>query len=100
MVYIDDMRAKFRGFTMCHMVSDTEEELHKLAGSIGLLRKWYQGDHYDVALGKRKLAIEHGAVEITLKQCAAMCFHRRITGKLGTPDGSIDWMTNYIRKNK
>jgi hypothetical protein len=48
--------------------------------------------HYDIALSKRVLAVQHGALEITWKQASAMCFQRRKTGCLGEPDTAIEWM--------
>lgn len=55
MVYVDDMRAPYRMMVMCHMVADTPEELHAMAGHIGVARKWYQGDHYAFALRSVRL---------------------------------------------
>ena len=52
----------------CHMIADTEEELHTMATRIGLKRSWYQTDsilnHYDLVESKRILAIQSGAIEI------------------------------------
>jgi hypothetical protein len=84
-VYVDDMRAPYRRMIMCHMIADDEAELHAMADRIGVARKWYQGDHYDVCLEKRALAVKAGAVGITWRQCGCMVLHRRRTGKLGTP---------------
>ena len=39
-VYVDDMRAAFRGHIMCHMIADTEDELHEMAARIGIERRW------------------------------------------------------------
>lgn len=64
-VYVDDMRAKFGRLVMCHMMADSEAELHGMADRIGVARRWCQGDHYDVCLSKRALAVGHGAVEVT-----------------------------------
>ncbi len=75
-VYVDDMHkyslGKFGRMKMSHMIADTEAELHAMADKIGVARKWYQKDHYDIALSKRSLAVQHGAVEITMKQLAVM----------------------------
>lgn len=74
-VYVDDMKAEFlpphrKGarYVMSHMIADTEAELHTMAARIGVARKWYQGDHYDIAQSKRTLAISHGAVLITWRE--------------------------------
>jgi hypothetical protein len=71
-VYVDDMRAPFGRLIMCHMIADTEAELHAMADRIGVARKWHQGDHYDIALSKRALAVEAGAVEIKPHEAAIM----------------------------
>lgn len=90
-VYVDDMRAKFGRMVMCHMIADTEAELHAMADQIGVDRRWYQGDHYDIALSKRAKAVEFGAAEVTWRQLG--CMHRRriATGQLGSPDDAIAW---------
>lgn len=83
-VYVDDMykypmgefRRGKRLMKMSHLIADTEAELHAFAAKIGVQRRWYQGDHYDVALQARKVATNLGAVEITLKQCSAMSMLR------------------------
>lgn len=92
-VYVDDMhrlpigeyRAGKYTMKMSHMIADTEEELHVMAAKIGVSRRWYQGDHYDVSLGKRSLAVQAGAVEITYRQCGLMVSNRKTTGSLGDP---------------
>lgn len=91
MVYVDSMRAQFGRMIMCHMIADTESELHEMAAKIGVRRKWYQGDHYDICLAKRAVAVAAGAVEITLRQCGVMVMRRRATGLLGSPDGALEW---------
>ncbi len=67
-VYVDDMRAALGRMVMCHMIADTDEELHAMAEKIGVLQKWYQGDHYDICLAKRKLAVSAGAIELSRMQ--------------------------------
>lgn len=103
-VYVDDMRAKFRGMLMCHMIADTDEELHAIADKIGVQRRWWQspdktsGSHYDIAQSKRALAIQYGAIPITMRQCAAMNARRRITGALGSPEEARQWYIDYYEK--
>lgn len=67
-VYVDNYRAKFGRMVMCHMAADTLDELHEMAEKIGMKRSWFQGDHYDLSLSRRKLAIQYGAKEITSRE--------------------------------
>lgn len=68
MVYVDSMRAKFGRMIMCHMIADTADELHAMAAAIGINPKHYQGDHYDICLAKRKMAVERGAKEVSTRE--------------------------------
>lgn len=92
-VYVDDMHkhpmGRFGRMKMSHMIADTAEELHAMAARIGVARKWFQGDHYDIALSKRARAVGFGAVEVPLRQLAAMSHNRKHTGVLGDPSGAV-----------
>lgn len=79
-VYVDNMAARYGHMVMCHMLADTEAELHAMADRIGVSRRWYQGDHYDVCRSKRALAVAAGAIEITQRQ--AVEIRRRLRGKV------------------
>lgn len=73
MVYVDMLiNYGWKLGPSCHMIADTEIELHELAAKIGLKRSWFQTDsilnHYDLTGNKRKLAIANGAIEINRKQ--------------------------------
>lgn len=50
----------------CHMIADTEPELHEMARRLGLRLEWAQRDrhgvHYDLVPSKRTLAISLGAI--------------------------------------
>lgn len=93
-VYVDDMHRypigllKVGRYTMkmSHMIADTEAELHAMATAIGVARRWFQGDHYDISLSKRAIAVARGAIEITYRQCGLMSSNRKATGSLGTPE--------------
>jgi hypothetical protein len=84
MVYVDSIvrypgaRAPFREGS-CHMTADTLEELHVMADRIGLARAWFQDhpkcQHYDLTPGRRRRAVELGAVEET---CRAGARRRRV----------------------
>lgn len=72
-VYVDNMRAKYQGMVMCHMVADTLEELHIMAEKIGLRPEWFQMSnsgvpHYDIPIFRREMALENGATEIDRHQ--------------------------------
>lgn len=103
-VYVDDMKAAFGRYIMCHMLADTDDELHAMAAIIGVQRRWHQAppkhaSHYDIAMSKRALAVEAGAVEITMRQAACMSARRRVTGSLGLPGDAEDWYKQY-RENE
>lgn len=90
-VYVDNMRAPYGRMLMCHMIADADDELHAMAACVGIARRWFQGDHYDICLAKRALAIKAGAVEVTMRQLGCMVIRRRATGALGSPDDALDW---------
>jgi hypothetical protein len=67
---------------MSHMVATSLEELHCMAGAIGLKRAWFQGKntpHYDVCWKKRGLALSEGAIEVTRAEMADLCRQWRIS---------------------
>lgn len=105
-IYIDNMKAAYGRMVMCHMLADTDEELHTMADRIGVARRWWQspdktsGSHYDIALTKRALAVHFGAVEITLRQAGAMNIRRRLTGSLGDPADALEWLIRYMDQRK
>jgi len=50
-------------------VSDESyEELHELAGRLGIPRRAFQGDHYDVPSDYRERAIAMGAVPVSSRE--------------------------------
>lgn len=81
-VYVDNMRAAYRGMKMCHMVADSLDELMSMADKIGMQRKWFQPlshPHFDVSLSKRSIAIAHGAIQVDRRGLVeAMKRHRSL----------------------
>ncbi len=72
MVYVGKNQYPLGRMKMCHMVASTLDELHLIAGKIGVDRRHFQDKpgkhpHYDVCLAKKKLAIEIGAEEVSDK---------------------------------
>jgi hypothetical protein len=70
-VYVDSMKAPFGRMIVCHMFADTLAELHGMADTIGVARKWFQDregfPHYDICQSKRRLAVAAGAAEVTYR---------------------------------
>jgi len=65
-VLVDEAIWPFRDKLWCHLVSDSSyDELHALAQRLGLPRRAFQGDHYDVPAAMRDDAIALGALPVT-----------------------------------
>ena len=80
-IFVDDLTkypkemisvvARQFGKSWCHLWTDGDiEELHTFAEKIGCRKSWFQNKkrfpHYDLVPSKRKLAIENGAIELSL----------------------------------
>lgn len=80
-VYVDKARNPYGRMIMCHMVADTDDELHAMAARIGLRRAWFQGNastpHYDVSLSVRARAIGFGALEVGRRELVAIIRAKR-----------------------
>lgn len=67
-VYVDDANIRYRGMIMSHLWADTLPELLAMVDAIGVQRKWLQRPpkaswvHFDISHGKKKLALNRGAV--------------------------------------
>lgn len=105
-VYVDDMRAKFGRMIMCHMIADSDEELHAMAARLGLKRAWHQAppkashSHYDISLSVKARAVAAGAVQITWRQLAFMRRRERIEGAMGRPEDAEAWWSAQNTKTK
>ena len=61
-VLIDEPRWWFRGRHWSHLVSDHSlEELHEFAAAVGIPRRGFHGDHYDVPEEHYEEMVRHGA---------------------------------------
>ncbi len=98
-VFVDDMYrypiGRFRGMQMSHLIADTEDELHAMADAIGVERRWYQGDHYDVPLPVRERALRNGAIAITYRQASAMRRRCAVEGTCGLPGEAETWYRGW-----
>jgi hypothetical protein len=68
-VYVDRLRDwGWHLGPSCHLIADTQKELHAFAARLGLRRTWFQGSrsdpHYDLVASKRALAVRLGAIEL------------------------------------
>ena len=53
----------------CHAASDASfEELHRIADELGIPRRFFQGDHYDLPAHLRERALELGAQPVTTRE--------------------------------
>ena len=56
----------------CHAVSDASfEELHAFADELGIPRRFFQGDHYDLPPHLRARALELGAAAVGTRELIA-----------------------------
>jgi len=53
----------------CHMAADGSfDELHAFAARLGIPRRFFQGDHYDLPPHLRERAVELGAEEVDTRE--------------------------------
>ena len=84
-MYVDAVRsypgAGLRFTEFCHLLADTREELHAMADRIGMPRRFFQDHpwrwHYDLPEHVREVAVELGAVEVTLHDVGALLKRRK-----------------------
>ena len=68
-VLVDAAILPFEGRKWAHLVSDTSfEELHEFAEQLGIPRRAFQGDHYDVPTEYRDRAIALGAEPVPSRE--------------------------------
>ena len=68
-VLVDQPRWWWRGRRWCHLVSDRSlAELHDFADALGIPRRGFQGDHYDVPEEHRDRVVAAGAVEVDSRE--------------------------------
>jgi 2-hydroxychromene-2-carboxylate isomerase len=68
-ILVDEARWPWRGRRWAHLVSDVSyDELHRFAARLGLPRRIFQGDHYDIPTEVRQRAIGLGAVPLDSRE--------------------------------
>ncbi len=69
MILIDPPTWPGWGRTWSHLVSDTSvTELHDFAGRVGLPRRLFDEDHYDVPVERYDEVVAAGAVEVSARE--------------------------------
>ena len=69
MILVDEAIWPHRGERWAHLVSDESyDELHAFAEQLGIPRRAFQGDHYDVPARFRARAIELGAQPVAARE--------------------------------
>ena len=69
MILVDECRWWWRDQLWCHMVSDVHlDELHDFADLLGVPRRGFQGDHYDIPTHVREIALMSGAVAVSSRE--------------------------------
>lgn len=95
-VYVDDMfrvpMGQFGRMKMSHMIAESLDELHEMADRLGLKRSWFQGDHYDISMSVRARAVQLGAVEIGMRELAALSWLQRRGEVMGDPATAVERM--------
>lgn len=68
-VLVDDAIWPWRGERWAHLVSDHDyDELHAFAAQLGIPRRAFQGDHYDLPHRLRAVAIGLGALPVPSRE--------------------------------
>jgi hypothetical protein len=86
-VYVDDAIWYWNGRRWCHLVADSEAELHRFAHRLGVHRSSYQGPpktsapHYDITGFERDRAIRLGATPCRRAEMVAILRRVRIPRK-------------------
>jgi predicted metal-dependent HD superfamily phosphohydrolase len=69
LILVDPASWRWRGRLWAHLVSDTSyQELHEFAERLGVPRRAFQGDHYDVPSEYREQAIALGASSVSSRE--------------------------------
>jgi signal recognition particle subunit SEC65 len=69
--YVDRAIWQWRGRLWCHLLADDLGELHDFARRLGMPRAAFQDrryPHYDLPEERRLIAVELGAVQVTLRE--------------------------------
>ena len=73
---VDECRWSHRDRRWCHLVSDASlDELHAFAARLGIPRRGFHGDHYDLPDDYRTHALALGAVAVDSRELVRRLRH-------------------------
>jgi hypothetical protein len=92
-VYIDPPIWPGHGRLWSHMISDQSyEELHGFAAQIGIPRRGFERDHYDVVADRYAVALAAGAQPVSSRKIVMLLtaagLRRRHQSRLAMPPGA------------
>lgn len=98
-IFVDDFIVPWGHNRFCHLLCDEANynNLHDFAESCGVLRRMFQGDHYQLPVSKRGVAIGLGARLITWREAGAMMKVHRETGTWPPQRKAIEALHNLRR---
>lgn len=93
-ILVDQAIWPWRGKQWAHLVSDESyDELHEFAGRLGIPRRGFQGDHYDIPADYRVRALEFGAesvdARVLVRRLKAAGLRRSRATGLPTPESAL-----------
>lgn len=95
MILVDDCHWWFREKKWCHLVSDVSlDELHAFADTLGVPRRGFQGDHYDLPEEYRERAVTLGATPVGSRE---LLRRLKAAGLRITPSQRRAWDTTTNR---
>lgn len=84
-ILVDAANWQWRGRMWAHLVSDVSfDELHEFAAKLGIPRRAFQGDHYDIPEDLRAYAVTVGAESIGSKELVARISRAGLRLRKGT----------------
>ncbi len=85
-ILVDPAVWPWRGRRWAHLVSDESyDELHAFAERLGVPRRAFQGDHYDIPTDLREQALVLGAAPVDSRDLVRRLRHAGLRRRHGTP---------------
>lgn len=90
MILVDPPRWPAHGRLWAHLVSDTAvAELHAFAEALGVPRRGFDGDHYDIPAERYAAAVWLGAHPVSSREIVAALYRRGLRRPKHTRTGTF-----------